>query len=306
MERSILLMKILLFLGSGLFAFAVYLFICEIRDVPSHKADSTMRKASMLDGAKHDDEIDLWLDAKAMELAKTTSKFIRLSEDRRIIMENALQITQPRLTPDAFVAKLCIFYVIYFLFFMLFALMLNNMFIIPVGLLTAGIMVAQDYKKLLKAIEKRRKHIEAECASFASFLSSNLSAGVNHIPTLFNTYRKSANSQDFAEELERTVADMETSSVDRALSRMDARIKSPYMTKIIRGLLQQLAGTDQKQYFHDVAYQMNLDKAAAMEKIAIQRKDKTAIYNMLIYFGVIAVVIIAIGADLLNSLSGVL
>ena len=305
LERAILIEKILLFIGSGLFAFALYLFICEIRDVPSHKADKTMKKASQQDGAKHDDEIDLWLDTKALELSNTTSRFIHLSDERRIAMENALHITHSRLTPDSFVAKLCIFYAIYMLFFLLFTALIGSLWIIPVGLAGSGIMVARDYKKLMGAVEKRRKRIEAECASFSAYLSSCLSAGMNHIPSLFNSYRKAANSQDFADELERTVADMETSSVDRALTRMDARVNSPYMTKIVRGLLQQLTGTDQKQYFHDVAYQMQLDKAAAMEKIAIQRKDKTAIYNMAIYFGVIAVIIIAIGVDLLNSIGGI-
>ena len=96
-------------------------------------------------------------------------------------------------------------------------------------------------------LRAKREVIEDELSRFASTVEQELKNSRDVLSILEN-YKKNA-GEEFAKELDIVCADMRSSSYEAALTRFEARLDSPQLSDIVRGLIGVLRGDDSAVYF---------------------------------------------------------
>ena len=110
-------------------------------------------------------------------------------------------------------------------------------------------------KESQKADEKRkakREEIERELPRLAATIEQELKAGRNVIGML-ERYQKNAGPA-LKGELDILLADMRSSNYEAALTRFEARLNSPMLSDVVRGLIGVLRGDDSAVYFQMLSH----------------------------------------------------
>lgn len=143
------------------------------------------------------------------------------------------------------------------------------------GVLPVGLAV-YNYRKAMKAPEKqlrvKREKIELELPKLASTIANSLSSSRDVIAIL-SSYRKVA-SPELGAELDITLAAMRTGTQEDALRRFEARIGSPKLSELVRGLLSVLQGEDQILYFRIKNEEFRREYIETQKRLIMQRPEK--------------------------------
>ena len=96
--------------------------------------------------------------------------------------------------------------------------------------------------------------MEKEIPRFALSIGQSLEND-RDVLKILTSYRRIA-GKEFGAELDQTIADMKTGNYEQALLHLEARVDSPLLSDVTRGLIGVLRGDDQRMYFQMITFDM--------------------------------------------------
>lgn len=100
------------------------------------------------------------------------------------------------------------------------------------------------------------------------------------ILTMLEQYKKNAGTV-LSEELEVTIADMRSGGYEAALTRMEARVNSPQLSDIVRGLIAVIRGDDGEMYFQMLTHDFKAMELHRLKSKAQKIPPKIRVYSFL-------------------------
>lgn len=151
-------------------------------------------------------------------------------------------------------------------------------------------------------MEQVKEDIEYDSALFCKFVAEELKDNNRNIVYILSTAKESM-SNSFKNELERTIAEIKTSSQEEAIINMGKRINTSTMMQIVVGLLGVLDGNNQTTYF-----EMLYDKLYKQELTEIKKKNsvkpgKISKLSMILMVAIIAQILVGMFLSLFEEFS---
>ena len=253
--------------------------------VPYLKTSKSVKTVSKKQREKTS-SVDVWLGGIANSLAK----IIRINEYKRAELLNDLRTARIDITPEQYKANAIVKATVLGVFAipMLFIFPLLS----PVILIIAVVVYNSENKKAGKKIKEKRQIIEYELPRFVSTVEKTLKHS-RDVLYMLESYTQNA-GDEFRDELNITIADMRSSNYEAAITRLEARIGSPMMSDVCRGLIGILRGDDMTIYwstlslkFADVHRQQLKQRAQKIPKKVKRLSIALLVCFMLIYVVVI-------------------
>lgn len=253
--------------------------------VPYLKTSKSVKTVSKKQREKTS-SIDVWLGGIANSLAK----IIRINEYKRAELLNDLRTAKLDITPEQYKANAIVKALVLGVFAipMLFIFPLLS----PVILIISVVVYNTENKKAGKKIKEKRQLIEYELPRFVSTVEKTLKHS-RDVLYMLESYTQNA-GEAFRDELNITIADMRSSNYEAAITRLEARIGSPMMSDVCRGLIGILRGDDMTIYwstlslkFADVHRQQLKQRAQKIPKKVKRLSIALLVCFMLIYVVVI-------------------
>ena len=261
-----------LFLALGLFFLAASLL--KLPTIGAAKA--------MLGTVKQEKKAAKTAETYLMTVAVRLAKYIRMDEYKRNRMNNILKASGMNISPEVYQA---------YAFVKAGAILLGMIpcvFLIPLlAPMVIILSILTYFKEIQKADERlkaRRDEIEGELPRLVATIEQELKASRNVIGML-ERFRLNA-GESLTGELDILLADMRSSNYEAALTRFEARINSPMLSDVVRGLIGVMRGDDSAVYFQMLAHdfkQMELQRLKAKAQ-KIPPKIRVFSFAMLMCF----------------------
>ena len=110
--------------------------------------------------------------------------------------------------------------------------------------------------------------------------------------------------EDFTKELDILTADMRSSSYEAALTRFEARINSPMLSDITRGLIGVLRGDDGTMYFQMLSHDMKHLELQRLKAEAMKIPPKIRVFSFIMLMCFMATYIAVIVYEIIRSFTG--
>ena len=259
--------------------------LLDVFKVPYLKTSKSVKTVSKKQREKTS-SVDVWLGGIANSLAK----IIRINEYKRAELLNDLRTARIDITPEQYKANAIVKAAVLGVFAipMLFIFPLLS----PVILIIAVVVYNIENKKASIKIKEKRQIIEYELPRFVSTVEKTLKHS-RDVLYMLESYTQNA-GDEFRDELNITIADMRSSNYEAAITRLEARIGSPMMSDVCRGLIGILRGDDMTIYwstlslkFADVHRQQLKQRAQKIPKKVKRLSIALLVCFMLIYVIVI-------------------
>jgi tight adherence protein C len=228
------------------------------------------------------------------------SRFIRMDEYKHHRMANTLMAAGLDITPELFTAYAlvksgCI------------ALgVIPCLLILPLAAPVLLILAVLSYFKTVQGADEKlkakREEIEQELPRFVATITQELKASRDVLGILDN-YKKNAGAV-FAAELDILVADMRSGSYEAALTRFEARINSPLLSDIVRGLIGVLRGDDGSVYFQMLTHDMKQLEIQRLKAKALKIPPKIRALSFVLLMCFLFTYLAIIVFEIINSLGG--
>ena len=214
--------------------------LLDVFKVPYLKTSKSVKTVSKKQREKTS-SVDVWLGGIANSLAK----IIRINEYKRAELLNDLRTARIDITPEQYKANAIVKAAVLGVFAipMLFIFPLLS----PVILLITVVVYNIENKKASIKIKEKRQIIEYELPRFVSTVEKTLKHS-RDVLYMLESYTQNA-GEEFRDELNITIADMRSSNYEAAITRLEARIGSPMMSDVCRGLIGILRGDDMTIYW---------------------------------------------------------
>jgi len=270
-------MMILLFLFAALLATGLFFILADLVKLPTIAATK-----ALINTGKQDKKLAKTIEAWLMSWAVKASRFVRMDEYRRNRMKNILKASGITMTPEVYMA---------YAYVKAGAILLGVIpclfvfpLLAPVVVFLAIAVYFKETKKADEQLKAKREHIESDLPRFVATVEQELKNSRDVLSILEN-FKKNA-GEAFRQELDIVCADMRSSSYEAALTRFEARLNSPQLSDVVRGLIGVLRGDDGAMYFQMLAHdfkQMELQKLKA-EAQKIPPKIRVFSFIMLMCF----------------------
>lgn len=190
------------------------------------------------------------VEAVLMTAAVRLAKYIRIEEYKRGRMAKVLKASGMNLTPEVYQAYALVKSgaVLLGILPCLFLLPLLS----PVVVILAVLLYFKETQSADEKLKARREEIEGELPRMVATIEQELKATRNVIGML-ERYRINAGPV-LRGELDILLADMRSSNYEAALTRFEARLNSPQVSDVVRGLIGVLRGDDSAVYFQMLAH----------------------------------------------------
>ena len=261
-----------LFLALGLFFLAAALL--RLPTIGAAKA--------MLGTVKQEKKAAKTVETYLMTVAVRRAKYIRMEEYKRSRMNNVLKASGMNLTPEVYQA---------YAFVKSGAVLLGIvpcMFLLPllspVVVILAVLIYFKESQKADEKLKAKRDEIEGELPRLVATIEQELKASRNVIGML-ERFKENAGTA-LTSELDVLLADMRSSNYEAALTRFEARLNSPMLSDVVRGLIGVLRGDDSAVYFQMLSHdfkQMELQRLKAQAQ-KIPPKIRVFSFAMLMCF----------------------
>ena len=255
---------------------------------------------AMLGTVKQERKAAKTLETGLMTVAVRLAKYIRMDEYKRGRMANVLKASGMNLTPEVYqayaLAKAGA--VLLEIIPCVFLLPLLS----PVVVILAVLLYFKETQKADEKLKAKREEIEGELPRMVATIEQELKASRNVIGML-ERFKTNAGPA-LTGELDILLADMRSSNYEAALTRFEARLNSPMLSDVVRGLIGVLRGDDSAVYFQMLAHdfkQIELQRLKA-EAQKIPPKIRVFSFAMLMCFLLTYLAIICYVA--LESLGG--
>ena len=275
----------LLFLFGAFLALGMFFLSAAVLHLPTIGA-----ARAMLGTVKQERKAAKTLETGLMTVAVRLAKYIRMDEYRRGRMENVLKASGMNLTPEVYQAYAIVKAgtVLLGVIPCIFLLPLLS----PVVVILALLLYFQETQKADEKLKAKREEIEKELPRMVATIEQELKASRNVIGML-ERFKTNAGPA-LTGELDILLADMRSSNYEAALTRFEARLNSPMLSDMVRGLIGVLRGDDSAVYFQMLAHdfkQIELQRLKA-EAQKIPPKIRVFSFAMLMCFLLTYLVII--------------
>lgn len=286
-------MMTLLFFAGILLAAGLYFVLADVLKLPTMKAAKAMLGAGKTD-KKSAKTAEAWLMSGALKL----SKYIRMDEYKHSRMANVLKAAGVSMTPEVYSA---------YAITKAGAIMLGVIpCLIPLPLLSPVLIilaVLTYFKEIRKADEQlreKREQIEGELPRFVATIEQTLKAS-RDVLAMIENYKKNAGPA-FARELDVLTADMRSSSYEAALTRFEARLNSPMLSDVVRGLIGVLRGDDSAVYFQMLSHDFKALELQRLKGQAQKIPPKIRVFSFIMLMCFLLTYLAIITVEILNSL----
>ena len=235
----------LLFLFGAFLALGMFFLSAAALHLPTIGA-----ARAMLGTVKQERKAAKTVETTLMTVAVRLAKYIRMDEYRRGRMENVLKASGMNLTPEVYQAYAIVKAGVVLLGVIpcIFLLPLLS----PVVVILALLLYFQETQKADEKLKVKREEIEKELPRMVATIEQELKASRNVIGML-ERFRTNAGPA-LTGELDILLADMRSSNYEAALTRFEARLNSPMLSAVVRGLIGVLRGDDSAVYFQMLAH----------------------------------------------------
>lgn len=288
-------MMILILLFGMLLAAGLFLILADVLKLPRLATNRAMITATKEQKEKANN-LEAVLNGWTIVLAK----YIPMDEYKKHRLQNTLHAAGMNQTPEEYVA---------------FALLKSGLvgvgailclmilpLLAPVLLFLAILIYFKEIKKADEKLSAKREKIESELPRFVATITQELKASRDVIGILEN-YKKNA-GETFGYELDVLTADMRSGSYEAALTRFEARLNSPMLSDITRGLISVLRGDDGGVYFQMLAHDMKQLELQRLKAKAMKIPPKIRVFSFLMLMCFVITYVVIIISEILRSLSG--
>lgn len=288
-------MEGLLFLFGLFLALGLFFLAASILHLPTIGAAK-----AMLGTAKQERKGAKTLETCFMILAVRLSHYIRMDEYKKSRMGNVLKASGMNLTPEVYQAYALVKAGTVLLAVIPCAILMP--LLVPVVVVLALLLYFKEGQKADEKLKAKREEIEGELPRMVATIEQELKASRNVIGML-ERFKGNAGPA-LTGELDILLADMRSSNYEAALTRFEARLNSPMLSDVVRGLIGVLRGDDSSVYFQMLAHdfkQIELQRLKAQAQ-KIPPKIRVFSFVMLVCFLLTYLAIICYVA--LESLGG--
>ena len=286
-------MTLMALLAVCLFGTALYYLTCAFADVPTRKTSRMMLMAQR-QGKRRENIFDIY----AAKVSSKIAPYVRLDKMKRASLERTLKIAGNSLTPECYVAKAWVIAGTVALCAVPMAFLIPLMVPVLIGLAVA--LWFSTYYTAFDYVKKRRKRMEKEIPRFALSIGQSLEND-RDVLKILTSYRRIA-GKEFGAELDQTIADMKTGNYEQALLHLEARVDSPLLSDVTRGLIGVLRGDDQRMYFQMITFDMRQIEQNDLKKEAAKRPRLIQRYSMMMLLCIIMIYMVVLCVEVFDSL----
>ncbi|WP_072775151.1 hypothetical protein [Desulfitobacterium chlororespirans] len=278
---------------AGMVSAGIYFLLSAQLEIPSHSATKAILSYKK-QGVKKPKatEVIIW------QLVAHLSTRIKINEYRQRQLKGSLKSAGIPLTPEAYLAQalvkagICLLGII------------PALVVFPplaLGFVVLAIVLYfNEIGRVERLLKLKRERIDSELPRFVLNIEQELKASRDVIAIL-DKHRKKA-GKGLAEELKIAVADMKTGNPEEALTRLDARVGSPMLSEVIRGLIGVLRGDDNIMYFQRLAHDFKHIEFQHLKMAAQKRPGQMRKYSFALLGCFITIFVVAIGMHLFTTL----
>ena len=280
-------MKIVLIVVFILTACGLFLLLSGILKLPTLRTG----RAMMQSGQKT-------LDAFYMDGAAYLAKSIGMNAYKKSRMQNVLNAAGLKMTPETYMAYA------YLKAGSIFLLILPALHVFPLlAILLVLLGVIVYYKETRKAeelVREKREQIEGELYRFVSTITQELKNS-RDVLSMLEHYKENAGEM-FQKELDIVCADMRSSSYEAALTRFEARLNSPQLSDVVRGLIGVLRGDDGAVYFQMLTHDFKQAELQRLKAKAAKIPPKIRVFSFAMLLCFLATYFAIIGYEIIKSM----
>ncbi len=263
-------MNLILFFVFITFAVGLFLLLSGVLNLPTLRTSR-----AMMDTGREQKQFAKNMDALFMDGAVKMSKYIHLNDYKRSRMNHVLKASGIGMTPEVYTAYA------YLKAGSVFLLVIPALYLFPLAAVFAillGIMVySKEIRKADEMLAEKREQIEGELYRFVSTITQELKSS-RDILSMLEHYKENA-GVSFRKELDIVCADMRSSSYEAALTRFEARLNSPQLSDVVRGLIGVLRGDDGTVYFQMLTHDFKQAELQRLKTKAAKIPPKIRIYS---------------------------
>lgn len=285
----------LLFLFAALLSIGLFFVLADTLKLPTLKTAK-----AMINTGRKDKKLSKTVEMLLFDMAVKLSKLINMDEYKKSRMNNILKASGIQMTPEAYTtyayvkAGAILIGIVPCLF--LFPLLS------PVVVLLAVAIYFKESRRADESLKAKRDQIERELPRFVATIEQELKNSRDVLSILEN-FKKNAGAA-FAGELDMACADMRSSSYEAALTRFEARLNSPQLSDVVRGLIGVLRGDDGTIYFKMLAHDFKLLELQRLKTQAQKIPPKIRIFSFLMLMCFLLTYLIIMALEILKSLGG--
>lgn len=269
----------------ALFAAAVYFILADVFKLPYVRTSKAVNNLSKSQREKTS-SIDVWLG----NLASFIAKRLPMNEFKKQELETDLRTAQMDITPEMYKANA----IVKSLLVAVLAVPMIFIFPIlaPIILVLAFVLYRINTKSVSSRIKAKRASLENDLPRLAGTIQKTLIRSRNIVDMLQDFYPHA--NKELQHELGITVADMRSGNEEAAVTRLEARVGSPMMSDVCRGLITLIHGDEAQVYWSSLAMKFSdiQRQRLRIEAQKIPKKVKRLSMCLLVCFMLIYVVVI--------------
>ena len=235
-----------------------------------------------------------------MTFAVKLSRYIRMDEYRKHRLKNVLKTTGMNMEPEIYQT-----YALVKAGAILLAVIPAGLvfpLLVPVVVFLSVMVYFKETKKADEKLSVKRAAVEKELPRFVASIEQELKAS-RDVLSIVESYKKNA-GEVFAGELTMLAADMRSSSYEAALTRFEARLNSPMLSDITRGLIGALRGDDSTLYFQMLAHDFKQLELQRLKSEAQKIPPKIRVFSFLMLMCFLFTYLAIIAFEIIKSLGG--
>ena len=240
------------------------------------------------------------LEAVLITVAVRLAKCIRMDEYRRGRMEKVLKAGGMNLTPEVYQAYALVKAGAVLLGIVPCLLLLP--LLSPVIVILAVLLYFKETQRADEKMKAKREEIEEELPRMVATIEQELKATRNVVGML-ERYRINAEPA-LRGELDILLADMRSSNYEAALTRFEARLNSPQVSDVVRGLIGVLRGDDSAVYFQMLAHDFKQIELQRLKSEAQKIPPRIRVFSFALLLCFLLTYLVIIGYVALESLGG--
>lgn len=279
---------------SGVFlAAGLYIILAETLKMPRLAVTKAVLSVS-----RQDKKQTKTLEVIVFDLSSKLSKHIRLDDYKKRKLISTLKSVGIKLTPETYIARAWV--KTGMIATLLIPIMPILPILAPVIILLAIAVLFKELRLADEILRQKRDEIEYELPRFVSTVSQSLKAS-RDVTAILKSYQKSA-GESFKQELEITIADMQSGNEETALTRLESRIGSTMLSDVVRGLISVKRGDNGAMYFEMLNHDFKQIELQKLKLLAMKQPGKVKKYSFLMLGCFLLMYLGVLGYAIMNAL----
>ena len=280
-------MLLFLFIFGALLALGLFFLFADVLKLPTLRVSR-----AIISSGKRRKRATGSIEAHLLSCAVKLSKYVRMDEYKKARMSYTLKAAGIPMTPEVYGAYA--FVKAGAVFLLVIPCLLILPMIAPLVVFLAVLVYFKEARRADERLKEKRDEIESELPRFVATIEQELKNSRDVLSIIENF--KNNSGEAFSQELDVLTADMRSSSYEAALTRFEARLNSPQVSDVVRGLIGVLRGNDGAVYFQMLSHDFKQLELQRLKRKAQKIPPKIRVFSfvmllcfLLTYLAVIAV-----------------